>query len=799
MNERTDGGLVMGGTRPGAPIPWTGYYIGFGRAQARRRSIEAELSKAGLAAFYTPIEAIEGATLHAGKTGLTSAELGALRSHHMLVKADHPGGLFIHVLEDNAILARSFRPVIEQFIRGASFSAFDLIFTHVTVMTPPIEPVRGLKKAFADATSSAQNLTFGLMDIRGLNFVGADSYFINPASLVKIRAILQRECALDTAAPSNLEMLYRREVDAGRLRAACVFPFVSSIDLNLGSTSLAIKRAGSLRHDLLRSEFYVDSDVKLVVAALAPNERPKGIGPVALLSHDPPVFNTGIAADEFLGIAPSFGEKYGDVSAGFLIYPTWSIEVDNRAAKIAEAAEVHLGSYPSHRLEFLANTRREADLLRGYGQSAIFLNKNFTVSATIFRPLPDATVEFDAIYNARFVPQKRHELAARIGSAAYLAYIDTMSADPLAQKALMASILAQNPLHALLNPLVDGSPVRLSPQQTNTALNRAAVGLCLSAVEGSNYASMEYMLAGLPVVSTPSLGGRDAYFDPEYCVICEPDASAVRDAVEEMKARKFRRDYIRARTLAKIEPQRRRFLQVADDLIAGLGGRRRFDGPWPFGETTGVVRWDTFQNHLLNFDRVTFLARMTTEKGLDFAETDLDDVQLHPTELRPIVTAITARPGCSLLVFGCGKDSVFWEKINRNGTTAFLEDNPEWLEAARRGLERAEAYLVHYRTRRPDWTMLMSAPSRLELDLPTAISSRLWEVILVDGPAGYDDDQPGRMKSIYAASRLVAPGGCVFVHDCDRQIEREYAERYLGGRRLFVEARGRSLLRGYAF
>ena len=779
--------------------PWTGHYISLGRAEARRRSIEAELRKAGVAAFYTLVEAVDGATLPTGKTGLTSAERGALWSHRKLVEADCPGDLFIHVLEDNAILARAFRSVIEQFIGGASFAAFDLIFTHLTIVTPPFGPIHSLKRANAAATATAPDVNFRLMGLRGLNFMGAGSYFINPASLGKIRAILQRECAPEIAHPSNIEMLYRREVDAGRLRATCVFPFISSIDPNLASASEAMTRSGRLQDDLLRSEFYVDSDVKLAAPAMVREEQPKGTGPVAVLSYDPPIFNTGIAYDEFLGIAPSFGERYGDVAAGFLIYPTWSIEDRDTAVRIAEAAGEHLDKYPNHRLELLANSQREADLLRGYGQPAICLNKNFTVSEAIFRPLPDATVEFDAIYNARFVPEKRHELAAGIGRVAYLAYIEATALDPQAQKALLTATLTQNPLHALLNPLVDGTPVRLSPQQTNAALNRAAVGLCLSAIEGSNYASMEYMLAGLPVVSTPSLGGRDVFFDPEYCMVCEPDASAVRDAVEAMKARKLPRDYIRARTLAKIEPERRRFLAIADDMIAGLGGRRRFDGPWPFGETTGLIKWDTFQNHLLNFDRATFVTSTAAEKGLDATETDLDDVQLHPTELRPIVAAITARPGCSLLVFGCGKDSVFWEKVNRNGTTTFLEDNPEWLGLARSALTRAEAHLVHYGTRRPDWAVLMNAPSRLELELPVAVSSRLWDVVLVDGPAGYDDDQPGRMKSIYMASRLVAPGGCVFVHDCDRQIEREYAERFLGDRRLFVEAKGRSLLRGYAF
>jgi hypothetical protein len=85
------------------------------------------------------------------------------------------------------------------------------------------------------------------------------------------------------------------------------------------------------------------------------------------------------------------------------------------------------------------------------------------------------------------------------------------------------------------------------------------------------------------------------------------------------------------------------------------------------------------------------------------------------------------------------------------------------------------------------------------MDLPVEVGSRRWDVILVDGPTGHKDGQPGRMKSIYAASTLVAPGGCVFVHDCERPAEQAFASRYLGDDRLYIEAKGRAMLRGYAF
>jgi hypothetical protein len=181
-------------------------------------------------------------------------------------------------------------------------------------------------------------------------------------------------------------------------------------------------------------------------------------------------------------------------------------------------------------------------------------------------------------------------------------------------------------------------------------------------------------------------------------------------------------------------------------------------------------------------------------------------MQLEVTELRPIVEAVQVRPGCRLLVFGCGHDSVFWEAVNGGGTTVFLEDDPAWADQVRPSLQRSTIHLVEYGTVLDDWPTLLHQPDRLGLDLPDEVTATPWDVILVDAPPGYPEhvrytgrEAPGRMKSIYTASRLVAPGGVVFVHDAERQIERIYADHYLGSDRLFERAEGHAVLLGYQF
>ena len=114
----------------------------------------------------------------------------------------------------------------------------------------------------------------------------------------------------------------------------------------------------------------------------------------------------------------------------------------------------------------------------------------------------------------------------------------------------------------------------------------------------------------------------------------------------------------------------------------------------------------------------------------------------------------------NLLVFGLGRDSELWSEANREGTTVFLEDVPDWF----RQVPNARSFLVNYSN----------------LALPEIVQQAKWDVILVDGPMGFLPEHPGRGKSIEAAATLIASNGIVFIHDFDRPAERKYSNQYLG-------------------
>jgi glycosyltransferase involved in cell wall biosynthesis len=304
--------------------------------------------------------------------------------------------------------------------------------------------------------------------------------------------------------------------------------------------------------------------------------------PATVLHGDPLISYSGIVPRAPIGLAGLMPATQRPRPSWFLLSPTWSIEEETAVLAIRRRAVVHRLTHPGHRLIFMCNAPGEAALLRRHGEAAFVHNKTSTVSESIFRPLTGVPLEFDAIYNAQLAPWKRHELSLAIERCAFLFYRDLLDsstreieADVIARHAALA------PGHVFLNPFgEDGRPVRFDPHKVNRQLNRAAVGLCLSEVEGAMFASTEYLLAGLAIVSTPNRGGRSAYFDGEFCLTVPPDPRSVAEAVRALKDRNIPRDYIRQRTLKRIDGDRKRFGDLLNAILEESASGDRMQIPW---------------------------------------------------------------------------------------------------------------------------------------------------------------------------------------------------------------------------
>lgn len=155
-----------------------------------------------------------------------------------------------------------------------------------------------------------------------------------------------------------------------------------------------------------------------------------------------------------------------------------------------------------------------------------------------------------------------------------------------------------------------------------------------------------------------------------------------------------------------------------------------------------------------------------------------------PIEYKAIQAAIEKRRPCNMLVFGCGRDSAFWHRLNEGGRTLFIENVHKWANVARR--HGCEVITTTYNTKRG--TPAPEEPIPAEL---AEMVGQQWDIVFIDGPKMNKASRPGRELPIRWTSRL--PGHpLVFLHDYRVKWPsvRPWADRYLGDPTRVIEDLG---------
>ena len=133
----------------------------------------------------------------------------------------------------------------------------------------------------------------------------------------------------------------------------------------------------------------------------------------------------------------------------------------------------------------------------------------------------------------------------------------------------------------LICPQFDGPTWRrFNNDEVCNVLSASRCGVILSAEEGACFAAVEYLLCGLPVVTTPSIGGRDAMFDSDYVIYAEPDPESVAEAVKKAANLTISPEEIRERTIAKIRKGREQYCRILDNIAREEGVDRNFLADW---------------------------------------------------------------------------------------------------------------------------------------------------------------------------------------------------------------------------
>ena len=276
-----------------------------------------------------------------------------------------------------------------------------------------------------------------------------------------------------------------------------------------------------------------------------------GIGFFFVLSERPPVYVVSSGQTLRRGVGLALGHAEGR-ACHILARPSWNLP--DIAPGIVEVDGWLRREHPGARLISMAPTLLLAKFMASLGIDAFWAHNLAFVDEHIFYPERGVAKLYDAVHNAQTGSFKRHELAYGVPNLALIAYDETGSRGAVGELARRyrslsyANYSEQDGFRSL-----DGDAIRL-------VLNRARCGLALSAVEGPNNASMEYFLCGLPLVTTPALGGREAMYDPRHVTIVEPRPEAVEAAVAAYRERAPDPMEIRASALAKAREHRARLI-----------------------------------------------------------------------------------------------------------------------------------------------------------------------------------------------------------------------------------------------
>jgi glycosyltransferase involved in cell wall biosynthesis len=211
-----------------------------------------------------------------------------------------------------------------------------------------------------------------------------------------------------------------------------------------------------------------------------------------------------------------------------------------------------------------ANQKSEVRLLRVLGVRCVYLNQNLHLPENLYRPVERVDNRYDAVYTAQARPFKRMHLAKDVSRLYVLTYGAKSNSDG------ENDLLASEPL--LVEADFNKGFIH-DKEEISRLYAAASCGLALSKKEGAMWASMEYLMAGLPVVTTKNIGGRNRYFQPSYAKEVSDSSEEVKKAVDFFVQNPPDRKMIRESVLEMVEADRKSFL----DMVNKLAQERGFD------------------------------------------------------------------------------------------------------------------------------------------------------------------------------------------------------------------------------
>ena len=198
----------------------------------------------------------------------------------------------------------------------------------------------------------------------------------------------------------------------------------------------------------------------------------------------------------------------------------------------------------------MCNSKQELELMKKVNLKGDLINHNAWLDENLYS-IQSVEKLYNAIYIARQAKFKRHHLANKVANLALIA----------------GGTRHGNKDEIILPPHIYNNEHSLKLDQVIEKINQSQVGLCLSKEEGASFCSSEYLLCGIPVVSTISEGGRDFWYDDYNSIICNDTTEAVTAAVDYFLRNKRDAEIIRSNHITLAKQQRAKFIRVLQQVF----------------------------------------------------------------------------------------------------------------------------------------------------------------------------------------------------------------------------------------
>lgn len=261
----------------------------------------------------------------------------------------------------------------------------------------------------------------------------------------------------------------------------------------------------------------------------------------------------------------------------FLWHPSWRISLKTIPKLIRTAIKFKR----NHKSKFIVccNSKEELILCRLFSLNSHLLNQNMHECENEF-VIKQVPKKYDAIYIAQARPFKRMYLANLIKDLFILTYgcqkcqneegNDLSKFDPSIK-------------HAIWNKSFIHDRDKISE-----LICESHAGLALSKREGAMWASVQYLLCGIPIVTTKSQGGRDYFYDSSYVQVVKDKDLNILQGVKNYIQNPVNPQSIRSVILDKIKKHRHDYLEVIKPFIIDFEEDKAYNHIW--GGNKGIKK-----------------------------------------------------------------------------------------------------------------------------------------------------------------------------------------------------------------